>query len=263
MTDEELLRGLAAAARDERDRERSLGLDDPRLDALAEGTLDPDGEAALRAAIDAETGSAFSPIDAATRDRFSDAALTAFADGADESPPADGAGSRDPEPGSGKVLPFPRVVLWLAPLAAAAAIALFVLSPGTPDSTLPAYALGWSGGDKVERGSDEPGDVAILSAGSRFELIARPASDVPEAVEAAAFIRIGDRVEPWPEAAIEVAPNGSVRIAGETRAMLPGRRGRVTLLLVVARTGRLPDVSAVVTGGDFRVVHRTVEVRTE
>ncbi|MCA9525400.1 MAG: hypothetical protein KC549_03775, partial [Myxococcales bacterium] len=132
---------------------------DPRLMALAEGRLSPAEQAALAAdaAADAELARAvevFAPLDEAAQDRIADGVLAALgiarAGPVEEAPPA-------------KVLPFRRrpvgrVLMAALPLAAAAAIAVFVLRPGAVVDAppVPGYALSIEGGEKVQRGDELP-----------------------------------------------------------------------------------------------------------
>jgi hypothetical protein len=171
---------------------------------------------------------AFTPLDAAAQDRFADAALAALA--------------RPTEQRGARVLPFRRIALWVVPLAAAAALAVFLLRPG---SDLPTYRMEAGQGDRALRGAEvEAAAVPRYEPGSRLEIVLRPAKAVEGPVAARGFVRRGDDVTPW-AVEPEVAPGGAVRVAGPIDALLPGVTGEVELWIAVGRPAALPDADAV------------------
>jgi hypothetical protein len=140
--------------------------------------------------------------------------------------------------------PVGRALTWLAPLAAAAALALVLLRPSAAPE-LPEYRLDASSGERTLRSAD-PAPVAVprYGPGSRIELVLRPSTAVRGPVAARAFLLQGGEVKPWP-VAVEVAPEGAVRIAGPVEALLPRVSGELEILLAVGRPDALPDAAAV------------------
>lgn len=123
----------------------------------------------------------------------------------------------------GRVVPFTRrAAKWAAPVALAAAVVLFLATRGggTAGPDLPGYGVTASG-EQAMRGETAPSTRLHLgkAAGSRFEIVARPATAVGDAkVIAYAFTMEGS--EPVPlDARIDVSQDGAVKIAGDARAL--------------------------------------------
>jgi hypothetical protein len=147
---------------------------------------------------------------------------------------------------------------WAA-LGAAAAVVLSLTwvslrpptSPGGP--ALPDYELALlAGGIKTERGPADSEDAAIrVRAGSRLDLVARPASRVGGALEARAFLLHDGTAIPW-DASIQPTAEGSLRIQGAIGERLPLSMGRWGIAIVVARAGSLPGHLSEVAASEQR-----------
>lgn len=120
-------------------------------------------------------------------------------------------------------------------LAAAAAVALFVLGRGA-ESNVPEYAMTVTGGDKEVRSMQAP-SLLKLSPGSRFEVLLRPAHPTKD-VAVRAFLLQGGAAKPW-DAPLEVSPAGAIRIAGETSKLFPGGPGEYGVLVLIGEPRRL------------------------
>lgn len=159
-----------------------------------------------------------------------------------------------------------RVALWsggATALAAAAALVLWLRSPGAP---LPAYEASFEGGEQALRGDPPPSSSsapARIPRGGRIDLVLRPTRPVETTVAARAFaVRPGDAREL--RAALAISGDGAARLAGrrdEILADLPP--GTWEIVLVVGRPGSLPDAAAI--GGssyappeDVRIARKTV-----
>ena len=106
----------------------------------------------------------------------------------------------------------------LAPLALAAGLGLFVMNEARRgDGDLPRYAMVATGGESELRGSGatEQGASALrVRAGSRFELVLRPATPIAGPVAARAFVVRPAGTMELTDANVEVSSEGSVRIRG-------------------------------------------------
>lgn len=219
MNDDALLEAVARVARDRGEDP----LADPRWERLAAGTASTDDRAALEAMVaggEVPEGAmdAFAPLSAEARDRFAAAALDALKPAAQATPAPviDLAARRR------------QRVRWLGvgatALAAAAALVLVLKPPDGPGPVpgphMPAYEVVFSGGDRILRSED---GVAVLRAGSRFELVLRPATAVSgDPPAASAFlVRDGER-SPW-DVRIQASAQGSFRITGTVGEELPAQ----------------------------------------
>ncbi len=224
----------------------------------------------LGSAADAGEENPYRPLDEAEMGGIADF-LMALPGGAAEPTP-----KAAPEP-PGNVLKFPakaavpapvstqrtggrRLLLWAAPLAAAAVVGAAVLLPKTPSpaspSSLPGYALSARAfGAQDLRGEPvKPAEVLRFTAGDRFDFVLRPAQAVPGgAVEAAFYIARGDAVSPW-SPPVERDPSGALRVTGAVgpAGALQGPPGPATLVFVLAGPGALPaapEVASAVKAG--------------
>lgn len=237
LTGDALLGRLGELAREERL--------DARLEALAAGTLSPADHAALvqEAAADPELAAAieaFTPLGDAAQSRIADRLLSQVIPKASSAKSVEGA----------RVLPFrrplARVLLAVVPLAAAAALAFFLLRPEAPvGAPVPGYGLTIEGGEKALR-SDTPAEgPPRLLPETRLRLVLTPATPTEGAVGVRAWKVRQGQAEPWAVAA-QVAPNGAARVEGTARTLglaeLPP--GRATLVLAIGREASLPPVDA-------------------
>lgn len=268
--DDDLLDRLGAIA-----REQAGDPPGEALERLAAGEVSPEDaagdvtdDALAHAAL-----AAMAPISPDRRAEMARAALAAFAQAeparteddptvdeldpraprlallrADASPAASDDVSPAPREAPAGVVPLDgrrrwRWVVAAVPLAAAAAVALFLLS-AQPEA-LPAYSLRARGGDQIERGPEHVDGRLPLSAGSQLEVVLTPTTRVDGPLEVSAYLLVGGALQPW-DVLPEVAAGGGVRVRGTVETLgLGGLRGPLDLVLVVARAGHRPAVGAV------------------
>lgn len=237
MSQDELLERLAQVARERRTRET----DDPRWERLAAGALSEQERAELerlasQSPEDARKREAFTPLDAAARQRIVDRIGPLLA----TAPPA------------GKVVPFrPRRWVAVVPALAAAAAVLFFAWPGRQLAPVPEYQLALSG-EQALRGEPSAEAVPRLGPGSQLSLVLRPARAVEGAIQVRAFLVQGGKAQPW-NPPMEVSSEGAVRIAGLVETLLPVAPGEWTIAVAVGRAGAVPElpseVEAMLAGG--------------
>ena len=219
----DLLEILGAIAREEKAQEP-----DSIWDQVAEGTLD---EAAL-AEAELDLRPAFSPLGDAFQERVTSAALDALAS----------------EPDAGNVIPFRRTPLgrsltFVLPILAAAALVFLVVRPGPIQvSTLPAYTVSITGGEKVVRGADTTTQIAQLVPGSRLGLILTPTTRIDTKVEVKAWLAQGSTVRPWPISP-QIPPAGGVLIEGtfESLGLAEFKPGDWQVIIGIGAVGTVPD----------------------
>lgn len=159
------------------------------------------------------------------------------------------------------MIPFVRrTATYAAPLALAAAVVLFVATRGgSGGPELPGYALTASG-EQAMRGDTAPSSRLHVgrAAGSRFELVARPASAVAPDAKVIAYVFAMEDAEPVPlDANVDVSKDGAVRVTGEARSL-----GRATELRIVIGTpesiekfeGALARAKSGASAADVRVL---------
>lgn len=245
MRDEELLRQLADAARQEEEEESRLRLD-PRWDALAAGTLPPAEAEALRAEAEASPEKraayeAFAPLAEEFRERMVATARAGLAPAAPL-----------PRLAPRRALDRRRRRLWLSAAAAAvvsSATAVLVLLSGRGPEPLPRYAARLAGGTQEWRGGEteappaEAMAVPVFAPGNRLELLLRPEGTVGGGLAVATFVFRDGELEPW-TAPVETSKHGAVRIAGVIGEELRLPSGETTLVVAIARAGSLPGAAA-------------------
>ncbi len=260
MKDDELLKGLTAAARDEAHASAS----DATWTALAHGTLDDAALADLeaRAADDPEVAqglSTFAPFDKA----FEETIALSFV-----------ASPKSERETRAKVAPFvsrpPRPSLLKrastigAPLALAAGVALFVGLRGQGGAALPAYELVMTANAQELR-AGEPHAVtgeARLHPHAYFEAFARPTTPAGGALEArAALVRDG-HAQLW-SAPLSISKDGVVTLAGACESLFPSTTGAYEVVVAVARRGELPSDAAFATCAEVggRCAGRVARIR--
>ncbi|WP_437680884.1 hypothetical protein [Sorangium sp. So ce131] len=272
MTDDELLKALGRAAREE-DR-----ASDPRWSARAQGTLAPGDRDALeaqaqRSAEDQGAWEASRPLDSEARSRIADRILAGLeADAGERGAETTGSPSRaqgTSAAGEGRVIPLPAKrgrAPWMiaaAALAAAAAALVFVrLSPegdgdrprgllGDPGALallpVPAYSVEVAGGELEQRttnhGAGAPG-IARLGPGSRLEIALRPTTRVEGPVAVRGFLIQGGTARPW-DVRADVSEQGAARIEGDTETLFRGvPAGEWEIALAIGRPEALPSEPA-------------------
>ncbi|WP_437520566.1 hypothetical protein WME79_27170 [Sorangium sp. So ce726] len=282
MTDDDLLKALARAAR-EQDR-----ASDPRWSARALGTLAASERDALeteaqRSPEDREAWEASRPLDGDARSRIADQILAGLQASAGERG-AEAAGAAaagaettgPPPPGQrtasargGQVIPLARKpgrAPWriaAAALAAAAAAVLVVRlslegdrhqrrglldDPGAVAMLpVPAYAMTLAGGEVSERSASNGADAtatARLGPGSRLEIALRPATRVDGPVAVRAFLIQGDAARPW-DVHADVSEQGAARIEGDTETLFHGVPvGEWEIAVAIGRPAALPASAA-------------------
>ncbi len=253
MSDEhdDILLAIAEEARAERDDPTW----DPRFEALAEGTLSSEEQAALLASIgdDPRGRAAFDavkPPEPHVNAGLVDAILAqrAAEHGAQGGElPRSQATVSDREARGAKNIPF-RARRWArvaVPVFAAAAAMTLVLWPSAPPP-LPPYRLELSATALQQRG-DAPaveGEIVVhLGAGDHVVVVLRPAARVEGPVAARAFWRGAGPAEVW-SAPLEVADGGAVRLDGSGDALFGGRPGRWEIAIAVGRPEAMPTDAA-------------------
>jgi hypothetical protein len=230
MNSDDLLGALGRVAREEAEAE------DPRWERLARGELTAAEEAELRkqAETDPEIAmryEAYRPLDREARERIV-ARLS-------------GAG------GGGRVVPiraWRRIAAVALPLAAAAAVVIWVERRGTEPPTLasndvvPAYSLAATGGDRPARSGDTPaaGGPLDLHRESRLEIVLRPATAAPDGVAVRTFLVKDGAARPW-SPAVQRSGDGALRVAGAAGALLGVPAGTWDLAFAVGREATLPS----------------------
>jgi len=158
------------------------------------------------------------------------------------------------------VIPFPkrtRTLLYAATaaLSLAAGAALWLRLQGSGVEGIPAYTAQVEGGRSDQRAfpgpSAEPSGhapahsparpPARLPEGGRIDIVLRPATTATGDLRVYAFLADARGVRPW-RAPVEPKPNGSFRVAGIERPMLPEPSGAaVELVFVIGRPEALPS----------------------
>jgi hypothetical protein len=230
MKKPDALQHLGALARDQ---EAEV---DPRWDALARGELSAEELAELERQAEADPEIAlrlelFRPLSNEARDRIANSV----------------------EPKAAVVPIESRRPLWqkaalvMAPLAAAAAIALMLLRPA-PLAPLPGYTLSASGGESELRSpAPRPGPV-VLAPDASLTLVLRPATSVEGPVAARFFVEREGALEPLAVRA-EQAEGGSLRLSAPARELFGTHTGDASLIAIVGRPAAInEDPQALVRG---------------
>ena len=154
--------------------------------------------------------------------------------------------------GPAPVIPFPkrgRTLIYAATavLSLAAGAVLFLRFQGSGVETLPVYTAVVEGGRSDQRAFPGPSAAptgrapARLSAGGRVDITLRPATTAGGELTVRAFLVDSNTARPW-NAPVEPRPNGSFRVAGIERRMLPEPIvGAAELVFVIGRPGALPS----------------------
>jgi hypothetical protein len=160
-----------------------------------------------------------------------------------------------------------RPLYYALPLAAAAALVLFLARPSTSGGApLPAYEVAVRAASETRGAPSEPGNVTILHATSTLDLVARPHESFAGAVAVRAVLVKGGVASAWTPP-IELAEGGAARIHGRVDALLPGRTGGCEIVMAIARAESLPtedELAEIATGGSAaEEAVRIVRVRVE
>lgn len=133
-----------------------------------------------------------------------------------------------------------RWAIAAAPLAAAAAFALWIASR-PPSAALPGYEVSVIGAKAMRADPSVPPsrDEVELDPEGDFELVARPSERARDVAARAVLLRDGVATV-W-RVPVDVSDEGSVRIAGPTKALFPETQGRYEIVLLVAPHGGLPS----------------------
>ena len=132
-----------------------------------------------------------------------------------------------------KVVPlWQRVVTVAVPLAAAAALVLWLAQPAHV-SPLPAYQLSASGESAVRSDPSTAGPIR-LTPGSQLRLVIRPATAVEGDVAVRFHAKQADQIEPLAIEA-ERAEAGALRLNAPAERIFGSRRGTWTLVALVGR----------------------------
>ena len=225
MTDEELLRGLAQAARDaERDPIAAPELSDAAKERIAASILG-----------------------GAAKDEALPKVPSRFA--ADEASEAGGDHHAE-APREIASKPKGRLVFLFAPLAAAAAVFLYIGL--RPAGDLPVYAVTLSSSVQTDRAEAGPQtEETILHPDAWFEMIARPAQPAKDLTAHAVVLRDGAKLVFTGN--VDVSEEGAVRLSGQARNVFPETVGAYEIVLTIARRG----------SSESRVVHGRVRFATD
>jgi hypothetical protein len=255
--DDELLEALAEVARGE----RAVELEDARWDALAADELSAEDRAALETWGDEDelaalAFEAFRPVDEGRKAAFVDAMLAELGSTATDATPD--VQSAQPEPvrtTGAKIIPFRRSFLGRglligAPLALAAALAVFLLRPGAA-VPVPGYSLEVTGGLHTVRGDEVPKGPPTVGPGVRLELVLSPDTRVTGPVAARGFLVRDGEARPW-ALTPEITEAGAIRLAGDAAALgltdVPA--GHWTAIIAVGRPDALPKTAPIADPAD-------------
>lgn len=149
-----------------------------------------------------------------------------------------------PAPAS-EVVSFPsRRRRWvvLAPLAVAAALAVFVLRPveNTPDGVFPDYAIELIGAETAQRGESATEAMAQMRAGGHLELRLRPSTRVDGEIAVRGWLFGPGEPRRW-NVVPQISVDGAIRVSGPVEALLPVPAGDWILSLGVGRPDALPS----------------------
>ena len=127
-----------------------------------------------------------------------------------------------------------RLVLAAGPLALAAAMVVYVGGQSGPDHPdVPAYTVTAVGDRAPGQAYEASTQLRMSKAGgrnARFEVVLRPAKPPQEKVVAYAFTFGASAPEPAPlEAKVEIAPDGTVKLSGASRALEGANELRIVL----------------------------------
>ena len=224
MKDEELLTGLATAAKKDDERVR---LDDERWERLAAGTISAEERRELEAlaATDEEAREALEAL--APLGATVEASVLARI-------------AKERSAGAGaKVIRFPRsaITAVVAAVAIAAGVALYVTRSAAPGA-LPEYAMLIDGAQKDVRGDAPLAPASALRIGpdSHVAMSLRPSVDVAGEVRARALVVIGGHAAPW-SVPLRVSASGAVLLEGTTRDLFGDATGERDVAVVVGRPG--------------------------
>jgi hypothetical protein len=148
----------------------------------------------------------------------------------------------------------PRVLLYLAPvaaLAAAAAVLLVIRSaPPAGEAALPAYVLTVAGGLDEERSGGQPEATSSIAAPpqSAVTLLLRPDTAIREALTVRVFASRDGNVHEV-AADVRTSGTGSVEVRGRLGEFVGDAPGGATLVVIVARQGALFDAGALAAAG--------------
>lgn len=185
-------------------------------------------------------------------------------------PPAKAASAKaSPARAPAKILAFPRWArTYAAPIAVAAAVVLFIATRnhGAGDGpVLPAYAVTASGEQALRGDAPKTSTLRVgRAAASRFEIVLRPDTAVGDAkIVAYAFLMEGDDAAPL-DAKVEVSKEGSVRIAGDARALGASKELRIVVGTPESAGGYVAAADRAKSGrGDERLKVLAVTIERE
>jgi hypothetical protein len=233
--------------------------DQARLEALVRGELPHDEASALEQRASADPAlqqalEAYRPFDQAARERIAQQiAHDLFGENAAE--PSATLQKQVVDLASHRQRRRRRAtrLSWIAlPLAAAAALVLWLALPGRGPATLPDYTLEPTGGIQALRGTQQATEVVRLKPDSRLTLTLRPTTGVEGPVEARAFIVVGQKRRPV-DFETKVAPSGAMQLSGTAEDLFGEQRGEHVLEVLVARPDALQDaLDGQRTGDDGR-----------
>jgi hypothetical protein len=133
-------------------------------------------------------------------------------------------------PSKARVLRFGRMQALAAPLALAAAIALFIGTRPTSEP-LPEYTVSIVSAKATRGDATTKNEEVTLDPNGDLELVLRPA--VPaRGVSATATLVRGNTTRPWTPP-MEISSDGAIRIAGKNQALFPETRGSYEIVVTI------------------------------
>jgi hypothetical protein len=154
---------------------------------------------------------------------------------------------------------------WLyaaAPLAAAAAMVLFIATRGSSIAAPPAYEMSLVSVNDLRDPTSAKTNASefTVDPDGELELVARPATPVKNARARAFLVRSGD-VKPW-LVPLQVSDEGAIRVTGMTRLLFPSTKEPYDVVIFVAVGESLPSeaeaeklaAAATATDAKFRVI---------
>jgi hypothetical protein len=247
-----LLEALAQRLREEDD------LADPRWEALPSGSLSAEDEAELAARGPRAAYEAHQPIGGGEREAIADAAFAEIArrktaktkDISIATPTSSEVAAKEAsKPAAVISLAGRRRALYGFAATAVLAAASFALLYRPASAPIAGYVAFVDEGNREQRAYVEPGNAPsaapiVLQGDARVHVTLRPETAVQGAIAARSFLVAGGEVRAW-QVPVELGPNGTLRVAGMSRATFSAAAdGAYDLVFVVGRAEALPSDAA-------------------
>jgi len=246
----ELLRELGRLAAEQ----QGPAAEDETLGALCEGDLTAEARKELRRRAEGDVQlvraiEAYEPLDDAARQRIADRIVNGLRAGELGAAPRRVVPWSEKRAERGLRAHRPRLFNWIAvPLAAAAALLLWLMYPGRWDAgsqALPRYALQAEGSVQQVRGNAPTAARRVtLSRHGELTVLLRPGTAVRGEISTGAFVRGADNWKRIPAQA-QTSPSGAVRVVLAARRLAEtGVRAPYPVCLLIARPPAFGDQAA-------------------